>query len=194
MRHAHDGVTATIEAATRVLSISGRSEPPELENPDVSWGDLASDGVWAPTRDGQRIHIGIGISGPAEDRAPTVIRPSLRVFAGIDAETDVMAQTTAAGVRFVTVLNGPDAPEEFRFPVRLADGLSLDVTPSGGYDVVHERYGATVGRFYAPWGCDSLYRSVPAEYHLEDTTIVMTVRHRAADALYPVLADPHYVR
>jgi hypothetical protein len=191
MRHARDGVSATIEAATRVLSTSGRTEPPEFDNPDVGWGELASDGVWAPTRDGQRIHIGVAA---AEDRVATVIRPSLRVFGGLDAETDVMAQTTAAGVRFVMVLNGPSAPEEFRFPVRLGEGLSLDGTPSGGYDVVHDRYGATVGRFYAPWGLDSLYRSIPAEYRLEGTTIVMTVRHRAADALYPVLADPHYAR
>jgi hypothetical protein len=191
MRHARDGVTEAIEAVTRVLSISGRSEPPERENPGVSWGEPGSAGVWAPTRDGQRIHI--GIAGAAEDRAPAVIRPSMRVFADVNAETDVMAQTTAAGVRFVTVLHGPAAPEEFRFPLRLGEGLSLDVTPSGGYDVVHERYGATVGRFYAPWGCDSLCRSIPAEYRLEGTTIVMTVRHRDADALYPVLADPHYV-
>lgn len=191
MRHAHDGVPATVEAATRVLSISGRTEPPERENPGVRWGELASEGVWAPTRDGQRVHVSV-MGG--EDRAAMVIRPSLRVFAGLDDETDVMAQTTAAGVRFVAVLNGSGAPEEIRFPLRLGEGLSLDVTPSGGYDVVHERYGATVGRFYAPWGCDSLYRSVPAEYRLEGTTLVMTVRHRDADALYPVLADLHYVR
>jgi hypothetical protein len=192
MRHARDEVSVAIEAATRILSISGRSEPPELENPNVSWGELASEGVWAPTRNDQRIHI--GIAGAGEDRAATVIRPSMRVFTGVDIEADVVAQTTAAGVRFVTLLHGPNAPEEFRFPLRLGDGLALDVTPSGGYDVVHERYGATVGRFYAPWGCDSLYRSIPAEYRMEGTTIVMTVRHRGADALYPVLADPHYVR
>jgi hypothetical protein len=192
MRHARDGVSAAIEAATRVLSIGGRSEPPESENPDVIWGDLASEGVWAPTRDGQRVHIGIATAG--DDRLATVIRPSLRVFVGVDADTDIMAQTTTAGVRFVTVLHGPGAPEEFRFPVRLGEGLTLDGTPSGGCDVVHERYGATVGRFYAPWGCDSLYRTVPAEYRLDGSDIVMTVRHRDADALYPVLADPHYVR
>jgi hypothetical protein len=191
MRHARDKVPTAIEAVTRILSTSGRTEPPEAENPDVGWGELASEGVWAPTRDGQRIHIGVAA---AEDRVATVIRPGMRVFPGVDAETDVLAQTTAAGVRFITVLNGPDAPEEFRFPVRLGEGLSLDVTPSGGYDVVHDRYGATVGRFHAPWGCDSLYRSIPAEYRLDGTTIVMTVRHRAADALYPVLADPHYAR
>ncbi len=191
MRHTRDGVMATIETVTSVLSINGRTEPPEFENPDVTWGERAGDGVWAPTRDGKRVHISVAAAG---DQLPVLIRPSLRVFVGVAGDTDVMAQTTVAGVRFVTVLHGPSAPEEFRFPLRLADGLSLDVTPSGGFDVVHERYGATVGRFYAPWGCDSLYRTIPAEYRLEGMTIVMTVRHRDADALYPVLADPHYVR
>lgn len=191
MRHARDGVSAAIEAATRVLSTGGRSEPPEFEHPDVTWGDLASEGVSAPTRDGQRVRIAIVTAG--EDRLATVVRPSLRVFVGADTDTDVMAQTTMAGVRFVTVLHGPDAPEEFRFPIRLGEGLTLDGTPSGGYDVVHERFGATVGRFYAPRGCDSLYRTIPAEYRLDGSDIVMSVRHRDADALYPVLADPHYV-
>lgn len=191
MRHARDGVSAAIEAATRVLSTSGR-EAHEVENPNVSWGETAADGLWAPTRDGQRIHI--AIAGPSVHRPPTVIRPSLRVFLGIAPDADVLGQTTATGVRFVTVLNSPAAPEEFRFPLRIGEGLSLDVTPSGGYDVVHVRYGATVGRFYSPWGCDSLYRNIPAEYRLDGMTIVMTVRHRLADALYPVLADPHYVR
>jgi hypothetical protein len=163
-----------------------------VENPGVSWGNLAREGVWAPTRDGQRIHI--GITGAAEDRGATVIRPSLRIFAGVHTDTDVMGQTTATGVRFITVLHGPGAPAEFRFPLRLADGLALDLAPSGGYDVVHARYGATVGRFYAPWSCDSLYRPVKAEYRLDGTTIVMTVQHREADALYPVVADPLYAR
>ena len=192
MRHARDEVSEAMDAAMRVMSVRGRSDPPEMENPDVSWGGLAGEGVWVPTRDGQRIHI--GFSGAAEDQAATVVRPSMRIFVGVDADTDLLAQSTATGVRFVTVLQRPGAPSEFRFPLRLADGLALDPAPSGGYDVVHERYGATVGRFHAPWGCDSLYRPVPAEYRLEGTTIVMTVRHREADALYPVIADPHYAR
>lgn len=192
MRHARDGVSAVIDAATRVLSISGRLELPEVENPHVSWGNLASEGVWAPTRDGQRIRI--AITGAADDRIATVIRPSLRVFVGVDTETDVLAQTTPTGVRFITVVHGPGAPTEFRFPLGLGDGLALDAAPSGGYDVVHERYGATVGRFHAPWGYDSLCRPVSADYRLEGSTIVMTVRHQEADALYPVVADPHYSR
>jgi hypothetical protein len=191
MRHARDGVAAAIDAATRVLSISGRLEPPEGDNPHVVWGYLASEGVWAPTRDGQRIHI--SITGINDDRAATTIRPTMRLFLGVDTETDVMAVTTTSGVRFITILHGPGAPPEFRFPLRLSEGLVLDPAPSGGYDVVHERYGATVGRFQAPWGYDSLYRPVRADYRIEKGAIVMGVRHHEADALYPVVADPHYV-
>ena len=93
-----------------------------MENPGVTWGGLASEGVWAATRDGQRIQV--GIAGGAVDRPATVVRPSLRIYAGVDTETDVLAQTTAAGIRFITVLHGPGAPVEFRFARRSATRLS----------------------------------------------------------------------
>jgi hypothetical protein len=64
--------------------------------------------------------------------------------------------------------------------------------PSGGFDVVHLRYGATVGRFYTPWACDSMFKSINADYRLEGTTIVMRIAHEGAT--YPVVADPLYAR
>ncbi|MCP9963801.1 hypothetical protein [Actinomadura madurae] len=66
-----------------------------MENPDVAWGQRARDGVWVPTRDGQRIHFGIDVA--AADTVAQVLRPSLRVFVGVDVDTDIVAQTTAAG-------------------------------------------------------------------------------------------------
>lgn len=190
MRHARDGVGVAIDVATRVLAVRGRSEPPEVENRDVRWGSLAREGVWAPTRNRQQIHIGIEFG--AADRVATVIRPSLRIFAGIDEDVDLLAQTTATGVRFVAILQGPKAPVEFRFPLGLGEGMTLEQMPSGGFDVVHERYGATVGRFYAPWGIDSLFRPISADYRLDGTSIVMAVKHDGAQ--YPVVADPLYSR
>ncbi|MCO6010620.1 hypothetical protein NE236_37255 [Actinoallomurus purpureus] len=181
-----------IDAASQVLTIRGRSEPPEARNPDVAWGPRAVDGVWVPTRNGQRLQI--GLPGPADDHAVTAVRPSLRLFPGVATDTDLIAQTTTTGIRLITVAHGPGAPAEFRFAVGLGEGLSLDATPSGGYDVVHDRYGATVGRFHAPWACDALYRPIPAAYDLDDSALVMTVGHREADALYPVIADPFYAR
>lgn len=189
MRRERDGATAAIEAAARVLAVRGKSEPPEMENQEVAWAGQAREGVWAPTKDRQRIHIAIACG--AADCTPVVFRPSLRVFVDVDTSTDIVAQTTASGVRLVTVLHGPDAPEDFRFPIRLAESLALEAMPSGGFDVVHERYGATVGRFYSAWAYDSFFRPVDAEYELEDsTTIVMRIRHK--DAGYPVVADPLY--
>jgi hypothetical protein len=179
-----------MNAASRVLVARGKHEPQEMENPDVSWGQRARDGVWAPTRDGQRIHIGIECS--AADQPATVLRPSLRVFVGVEVDTDIVAQTTASGVRLLTVLHGPDAPTEFRFPLSLAEGLALEAMPSGGYDVVHLRYGATVGRFYNPWASDSMFRPVKADYALEGSTVIMRVQHHGS--YYPVVADPLYSR
>ncbi|MFC9975346.1 hypothetical protein ACIBF1_27005 [Spirillospora sp. NPDC050679] len=190
MRHARDGAAAAMNAASRILVARGKNEPQELDNPDVSWGQRARDGVWAPTKDGQRIHIGIDVA--AGDTVHQVLRPTLRVLVGVDVDTDIVAQTTAAGIRLLTVIHGPDAPTEFRFPVSLADGLALEAMPSGGYDVVHLRYGATVGRFYNPWACDSMFRQVKADYALEGHTVTMRVQHEGA--FYPVVADPHYSR
>src|SRR5918992_6337531 len=99
MRHARDGAAAAIETAARVLTVRGKSEPPEMENPDVAWAGQAREGVWAPTKDGQRIHIAIACG--AADRMPVVLRPSLRVFVDVATGTDIVAQTTASGVRLV---------------------------------------------------------------------------------------------
>lgn len=188
MRHARDGAAAAMAAASRVLVARGKHEPQELENPDVTWAQRARDGVWIPTKDGQRIHVGIDCA--AGELPAAVLRPSLRVFVGIEVDTDIVAQTTDSGIRLVTVLHGPDAPAEFRFPITLADGLTLDAMPSGGYDVVHLRYGATVGRFYNPWACDSMFRPVKADYVLDGPTLVMRVKHEGS--YYPVVADPLY--
>lgn len=190
MRHARDGAAAAMAAVSRVLVARGKHEPQELDSPDVAWAQRARDGVWAPTRDGQRIHIGIECS--AGESMAAVLRPSLRVFVGVEVDTDIVAQTTSNGVRLLTVLHGPDAPAEFRFPVMLADGLVLEAMPSGGYDIVHLRYGATVGRFYNPWACDSMFRPVKADYALDGSTVVMRVQHHGA--FYPVVADPLYSR
>ncbi|MCD0450195.1 hypothetical protein LO762_13480 [Actinocorallia sp. API 0066] len=188
MRHARDGATAAMNAASQVLAARGKAEPQEFDNAEVQWANRARDGVWAPVRGGgQRIHVGIDCP---PDRAATVLRPSLRVFVGIDVDTDIVAQTTAEGVRFVTVLHGPEAPTFFRFPIGLAEGLALEAMPSGGFDVVNLRYGATVGRFYTPWACDALFRPIHARYELDNGAIVMRVPHDGA--AYPVVADPHY--
>lgn len=190
MRHARDGAAAAMNAASRVLVARGKSEPQEVENPDVAWGQRARDGVWVPTKDGQRIHIGVDLT--AADTVPQVLRPTLRVFVGVDVDTDLVAQTTAHGVRLLTVIHGPNAPVEFRFPISLADGLALEGMPSGGYDVVHLRYGATVGRFYNPWAGDSMFRQIKADYVLDGQSITMRVQHEGAT--YPVIADPSYAR
>lgn len=187
MRHARDGATAAMNAASQVLAARGKAEPQEFDNADVQWAARARDGVWAPTRNRQRIHVGIDCS---PDRAATVLRPSLRVFVGVDVDTDIVAQTTADGIRLVTVVHGPEAPTSFRFPIGLADGLALEAMPSGGFDVVNLRYGATVGRFYSPWACDALFRPLAARLELDGGALVMRLPHEGA--AYPVVADPHY--
>ncbi|WP_018656115.1 hypothetical protein [Actinomadura flavalba] len=190
MRHARDGAAAAMSAASRVLVARGGNEPQEHDDPDVAWGRRPRDGVWVPTKDGQRVHVGFDLT--ATDTVAQLLRPTLRAFVGIDVDTDMVAQTTLGGIRLLTVLHGPDAPSEFRFPLSLPDGLALEAMPSGGYDVVHLRYGATVGHLFSPWACDSMFRQVKADYALDGSVITMRVQHEGA--AYPVVADPRYAR
>jgi hypothetical protein len=191
MRHGSDPATAAITTAAKVIGGKRASEPPDIENPEIDWGRQARDGVSVPTTDGRRVHISIEAVGG--DRAPTIVRPGMRVFVGVDVDTDIVARTTAEGVRLVTILHGPEAPRTLRFPLTLPDELTLDALPSGGYDIVDKASGARVGRFFAAWAYDFVFRPIPVHYALEDdTTIVMEVGH--SGPAYPVVADPSYAR
>ncbi|MEU8347939.1 hypothetical protein AB0C74_40130 [Spirillospora sp. NPDC048832] len=190
-RAAEEGAAAAaLSAASKILPVRGDTEPQEMENPDVAWGQRAGAGLQVPTMDGQRIQLNVDAAGT--DTVAQVLRPSLRVFTGVETDTDIVAQTTADGVRLLTVFHGPDAPSQLRISVGLVEGLELEEMPSGGYDVVHRRYGRTVGRLYRPWACDSMFRPVKADYLLEDTTVTMRVQHTSA--FYPVVAAPYYTR
>lgn len=190
MRHGSDPAAAALTTAAKVIGGKRPSEPPDVENPEIDWGRQARDGVTVPTKDGRRVHIAIEAAGG--DRAPSIVRPGIRVFVGVDVDTDIVAHTTPEGVRLVTLLHGPEAPRTFRFPLTLPDDLTLDALPSGGYDIVDRCRGTAVGRFFAAWAYDYVFRPIPVRYRLEDTTIVMEVAH--AETTYPVVADPSYAR
>src|SRR5687767_13798440 len=99
MRHGSDPAAAAMTTAAKVIGGKRASEPPNFENPEIDWGQQARDGVSVPTKDGSRVHIAIEAMGG--DRTPTIVRPGIRVFVGVDVDTDIVAHTTAAGVRLV---------------------------------------------------------------------------------------------
>jgi hypothetical protein len=187
----HGGEHADLSAEQiAALTIEGRGgQPREAGNPDVVLGASPREGAWVPSKTGQPIHIGMDVPAPAIGaRMP---RPTMRVFTGAAADTDVVVFTTADGAAWLTVVHGPDAPAPFRYVITLPEGLALEPMPSGGLDFMHPHYGATVGRLYRPWACDAMFRPLPAEY-LAQEPAVLTVNVDAASASYPFVVGVVY--
>lgn len=158
-----------------------------IDNPDITWGRGASEGVWLPTRDGHKLHLAFD----AACADAQTLRPGVRVFTGVAPDTDIVALTAADGIALLTVLHSPAAPSRLRYWVSLPSDLVLEAMPSGGLDVVHRHFGATVARMNRPWATDSTYRPLAAEYIDESTPITIVVRS-AAEVLYPLAVGVIY--
>jgi hypothetical protein len=140
-------------------------------------------------RGGQPIHIRMDL--PTSAGGVRMPRPTMRVFTGIAADTDVTAFATADGAAWLTIVHGPNAPARFRYVITLPEGLALEPMSSGGLDFMHPHYGATVGRLYRPWASDAMFRPLAAEY-LAQEPAVLTVNVESASATYPFVVGVVY--
>lgn len=110
------------------------------------------------------------------------------VYTGTDEQASTVVQPTSdGGVRFLTVIDGPDAPTEYRFDMNLGENQRIVPMESGGFEI-HDQDDNFLYSIDAPWAKDANAAAVPVSYGLEGTTIVMHVDHTAA--AYPVVADP----
>ncbi|MFI6517440.1 hypothetical protein ACIBF1_17925 [Spirillospora sp. NPDC050679] len=188
MKHVTNAVRSALEAAATVLAAREiTARPLERPNERLRWGPRAHDGIQVPTANGRTAVLSFAARREA---AVSMVRPTLGVFTGSWPQTDLVTQSTATGIWLLVVLHGPDAPQSFPMPMRLAEHLGMETMPSGAVDVVDQPTGSTVGRFLRPWGCDAMYRQLPVEYSLEGSTVTLRVPHRHAQ--YPVLATCLY--
>ncbi|HET8589992.1 MAG TPA: hypothetical protein VFM01_10200 [Nakamurella sp.] len=176
----HAGRSAEIAS---VLALGGRANNLKgVENPDVVWGRTTGEGVWLPTKDGHRIRLALD----AADACGHTLSAGVRVFPGVASDTDMVAVTAFDGIALLAVLHSPVAPPQFWYSISLPGDLILDAMPSGGFDVVHQYYGATVARINRPWASDSAYRPLAVDYvHGESTSLALEMN--AADASYPLV-------
>lgn len=170
------------------LALGGRAHGLKgMDNPAIVWGRAAGDGVWLPTKDGHRIHLALD-STTADAH---ILRPGVHVFTGVASDTDVVAVTAVDGIALLTVLHSNAAPSRFEYQISLPGDLVLEKMPSGGFDVVHPYYGATVARIKRPWASDSMYRPLAVDYiHGESKGIAMEVNTTTAS--YPLVIGVIY--
>lgn len=115
------------------------------------------------------------------------------VYPDASSTADVAVQSIADGARILVTLDDASAPREYRFPLTLPPGAKI--TPkgdaSGELEITTDQDGTTVviGNVAAPWAKDAAGAAVKTRYRLDGTTIVQ-VLEPAADAAYPIVADP----
>lgn len=142
-----------------------------------------SDGIALPD-------IGLRITpagGPEASRAELVA--GKLYWANLEADTDFFAAPLPGGVETGAVLRSAESPERIRLRLDLPEGARLDPPPEGrAIEVVRE--GESLAEIGEPVAWDADGESVPASYAIEGSDLVITVKHRAGDYLYPVLLDP----
>ena len=146
-----------------------------------------TDGLSLTTASGASIEIGL----PGATNADDGVRQASGEVVYADALPDVAVAAQATpdgGMRALVVIDGPQAPTEFRFPMTVPAGASLVPSPDGGVSVIAAD-GAPVAQIMPPWAYDANGTAVPTSYRVEGTTLIQTVSH--ADAAYPVVADPN---
>ena len=174
------------------LAIAGAADAMQAHGEDLRVTIPRSSSGWievgAPdTTDGSGLRIGL----PAEDDARRAIVSSdgTVTFQDAIAATDVAVQPFDRGVRIQTVMYGPGAPTELRYPLDVPDGGRIVSDDEGGLLVLDDA-GTPRGGLAAPWARDHRGRAVATRYEVHGTTVVQVVDHRGAGHEYPVVADP----
>jgi hypothetical protein len=155
--------------------------------PDKPTGDVS-----ITTRSGQRFGIGIAHSNQSRDARTS--SAGTTVYTDSDSQTATAVQVTMSGVRELVTLLGPDAPTTFDVPLDLPDGAHIQPSDDGGYDILE---GAdtdgnmnSLAHIEQPWARDANGRALPTTFSLNGNQL--TQRVETKDAVFPVVADPHY--
>ena len=173
-----------------------RHGPPQTKTPDgfvaTVNGSTAeiqkdpSDGLTLTTSSGAEIGIDLPFADTSNDGVKT--KSGVVVYADAAPDVAVAAQPTPdGGMRALVVIDGPQAPTEYRFPMTLPDGAALFPRTDGGAVVIGAD-GQLVSYVAPAWAFDANGQPVPTRYLIEGTTLVQVIDHQGA--AYPVTADP----
>ena len=95
--------------------------------------------------------------------------------------------TEDVGMQVLVVIDGPDAPTEYRFGMTVPAGAVLLPSTDGGAVVV-DAEGVVVAAVAPAWAVDANGQTVPTHYRIDGTTLVQVIDHHGA--AYPVVGDP----
>ncbi|HSK51083.1 MAG TPA: DUF6531 domain-containing protein, partial [Solirubrobacterales bacterium] len=112
-------------------------------------------------------------------------------FPEVQPSTDLLVSPTSTGVELFDQLRAAESPETLRFNFDLPAGAKVQASEDGGAEVLLSD-GKPLGHVSAPTAVDAAGTVVPVHMEVEGSTLVLDVKHRDKDFLYPILVDPEY--
>lgn len=131
---------------------------------------------------------------PSLTITPTYTTGTLQEQGGLtvlDAQDDAVAayiQPLEEGVRIMTAIASPGAPESYSYELDVPAGTHLR-SNSLGYLMLGPDDEA-LGQLHSPWAVDADGREVPTSFQFADGVLTQYVDLSGADIAYPVIADP----
>lgn len=192
-----DAVSATIERAD-----THQIEAPIPLPPDSMVGHgvvIAGESVEAktpPTSGGVvqvtsrhgRGSISIGLPTRSIGQAKPSIS-GLVTYADPENNTAVGVRVFDSGVQVSTVLESPESPHSFAYPIVLPPNAKIIPQP-GGEVLFLGPDGNLLGGFAAPWAHDANGDDVPTHYEVVGDTVIQKIEARLSST-FPVVADPY---
>jgi hypothetical protein len=152
--------------------------------------ELPADPAESLVLDGAAGEIGVDLPVVAGLGDGVLDESGAVVYETDSSPVSLAAQATEdGGLQVLVVIDGPDAPTEYRFDMTVPRGAALRATPDGGAEVVGAD-GQVVTVVAPPWAVDANGESVPTGYQIKGTTLVQVIDHHGA--AYPVVGDPKF--
>ena len=105
-----------------------------------------------------------------------------------------IATVYGKGVRIVVVINDPNAPTSYTYPLDIPEGVKVVAKEGIGNAILvstdTNNNEIVVGYIDKPWAYDANGSTVPVTQIITENSITLTVQHH--DAIYPIYADPTY--
>lgn len=183
------GVVAAADAA------SGAAAGPTSVTGDGVTADVAGGAVTVPLAGDGALAVdpdsgpGLSIGIPGGSEAQGEVVAGNVVYADVAAGSSVVARPVEGGVQALVVIDGPEAPTRFRFPIEVGGRPARLRAAAGGAVEVRSAGSSEIVSLIEPaWARDARGASVETRYRIDGSTLVQVVDHRGA--AYPVVADP----
>lgn len=166
-----------VEQVAQRVSVATEDTSPLVE-PSVRGSDPTAESldgsvqVRLPIGDDVAIGLPVDVSRDAEVADDgTVVYQAETTKPAVDVAAQILED---GSVRVQTVIDTPEAPHEFAYPLTLPAGASLSLTDDGGVIAI-DADGVFLAGVRTPWAKDAQGDKVATSYRIDGNTIVQTV-------------------